>query len=596
MNKHAMRMLGAATAVLGLVATVAPAHADVKCRGTVAKESSKLTVTIAKILQKCEAAVQAGKASGPCPDSGSAAKISGAKDKLKAAINKACAGSTGEFAFGRCPNETGSDGAPCSGILIASKNDEADCLSCLADHNASELVHRVLYGSLIPSTDKNVGKCQSTIGKSTVAFYAAASKILSKCQASLLKGKVPSCPDSKTSAALQGAEDKKVAAIAKVCCGPDGICGNNPGNNATCDASSPHTICTGGTNDGRACDVDSACPGGACTGGSAGDVCEADRDCGRCRGGTTPDAECSANGQCQSSPGNCNFSQPKLCVGGTNASAPCSNNSECPGGSCASRCVGGSNANGICTSDADCPAGACQTGTCTGGFNDGAICTANGQCPSIGGGTCVGATGHCSGSNDLSPVATIGIPVPCPGLTASSTPLVQTGTTGASLLACVDGQASGRVDCQDAVGATFGNDGVIPGKCVDTPTGCVPSGGTQSVTVHFSAPAQLGGISISLGYAGVSFPGTGDVSATSRIVNDQVGTNAYGDNEDSLVLSTVTSSLFGLLDPASPLYTVTFDNCGAPPTAANFGCVVRSASDDQGAELLDGVSCSVSVP
>jgi hypothetical protein len=119
------------------------------------------------------------------------------------------------------------------------------------------------------------------------------------------------------------------------------------------------------------------------------------------------------------------------------------------------------------------------------------------------------------------------------------------------------------------------------------------------MTVKFTSTngdGSLGGISFSLGYAGVSFPGTGDVSATSRIVNDQVGTNAYSDNEDTLTLSTVTTSLVGNLTSGDPLYTITFDNCGAPATLANFGCVVRSASDPNGVELLDGVSCTVTVP
>lgn len=591
MNMQTMRMLGAATAALGLMATVTPAHADVKCRSTVIKESAKLTQAIAKNLQKCEQAVHDGKASGPCLDT---SKITDAKAKLVTAVVKACATSTGEFAFGRCPNETGSDGTPCSSILINSKTDVGLCLACLADHNASELVHHVLYGSLVAPANKTVGKCQSTIGKSTVGFYASASKILSKCQASLLNGKVTGCPDSKTTDALAKAEAKKQAAIAKACCGPDGVCGG-----ATCSASAPHTICMGGTNDGRACDVDSACPGGGtCIGGSAGAACDADRDCGRCRGGGSPDKECSASGQCEPSPGNCNTSQPTLCVGGTNHGAACTVASQCPGGSCAKQCVSGSNAGMVCTVDGDCPGSVCQTGTCTGGYNDGGACTANADCPSVLSGTCVGTTGLCGGSDDLKPTTDIGLPVPCPGLTTNATPIVQTGVTGTTLLTCVDGQANGRAACQDAAGATFGNDGVIPGGCTDAPTGCVPSGGTQSVTVHIAntaTPSDLGGISISLGYTGVTFPGVGDVSASPRIVNTQVGTNAYADNEDSLTLSTATTSLVGNLTPGA-LYTVTFDNCGAAPTASNFGCVVRSASDPNGVELLNGVTCSVTVP
>jgi hypothetical protein len=45
------------------------------------------------------------------------------------------------------------------------------------------------------------------------------------------------------------------------------------------------------------------------------------------------------------------------------------------------------------------------------------------------------------------------------------------------------------------------------------------------------------------------------------------------------------------------VFTVTFNDCGAVPTpAANFGCVVRSASDSLGNDIQDGVSCTVTVP
>jgi len=592
MNKHSMRMLGAATAVLGLVATVTPAHADVKCRATITKASASLTQAIAKILQSCEAGVQSGKITGPCPDSGSAGKITAAEGKLDAALAKACTNSTGEFGYGRCPNETGSDGSPCSSILINNVTDEGTCLKCLANHNATELVHSVLYGHLIPpGGNKDVAKCQSTVGKGTVAYYNAASKLLAKCQASLLKGKVLACPDAKTAASVAAAKAKNDAGIAKACCGPNGVCGGD----AKCDVTAPHTICNGGTNDMQPCDVDSACPGGACAGGSAGDGCQADRDCGRCRGSTTPDEDCTASGQCQSSPANCDTSEPRQCVGGTNAGVPCTVGSQCPGGSCSSRCVGGTNADAVCTTDSECPGSVCQTGTCTGGTKDGNPCTSNANCPAIGGGTCVGTTGLCVGSDDLSPVATIGAPVPCPGITTNGTPIVQTGVTGDTLEACVDGQAAGRANCQDAAGAPFGHGGIIPTACVDLVPGCAIGGGTQQVTVNLVSANPLGGVTISLGYSGVSFPGSGDVSASSRIVNDQVGTNAYNDAEDALTLSTASGTLFGNLN-AGALYEVTFDKCGGAVTPANFGCIVRSASDPSGVAVLDGVSCTVAVP
>ncbi len=649
MNKRGTLMaLGAALAAATVVATTTVAHADIKCRQTVAKESQKLTAALAKILQKCEQAVHDGKLMGPCPDANAATKIGTAKSKFKAKLLAKCATSTGEFTFGRCPNETGADTDDCGDILVQSKDNEADCLSCLADHNATELVHRVLYGSLkAPATNKTLVTCQKTIGKSTLGFYAAASKALAKCQGSLLKAKVAACPDVTTTAALDKAESKKVAKITKACCGPDGVCGG-----ATCSATlAPAVMCNGGTNDGGVCSADSACPGGGscattpffciggvnndnacstdsecpggrCGGGAGGAACEANRDCGRCRGGTQPGKPCSASGQCQSSPANCDTSAPKRCIGGSNASHVCLTGSDCNSTVCSATCLAGTNGGVACTVDSECPGSFCSTGTCTGGSLDGAPCHANGDCPAIGAGTCVG-TGTvcqgganagavcsddsqcpsstcgniCGGVDDLSPSNTIGLPVPCPGLTTGGSAIVQTGVTGLSLLDCVDTQAGDRAQCQDATGASFGHDGLIPSFCVDTPTTCSVGGGTQHVSVNINTGAFAGltGISISLGYKGVAFPGIGNVTASPRIVSDQFGTNAYSDDDAELILSSITTSDIGL-ETTGTLYEVTFDNCGTAPTAANFGCVVRSAADDNALDVQDGVSCSVTVP
>jgi hypothetical protein len=647
-KRRTWKALGVALGAALMIASATSARADVKCRQTVTKESSKLTQAIAKTLQKCEQSVHDGKTAGPCPDPASATSIAGAKSKLKAAIEKKCSDSSvGEFAFGRCPNETGADANNCTSILINSKDDVADCLSCLADHNGTELVHRVLYGSLLTPGNSDVAKCQKTVGQATTKFYLAASKALAKCQDGLLKKKIASCPDAATTAAVASAESKKVASITKTCCGPDGVCGG-----ATCSTGSPPVVCEGGTNDRHPCSVDSQCPGGSCSnngvycaggvnnhaacaadsecpggrcwGGASGADCEANRDCGRCRGGTQPGVPCSADGQCQSSPGNCDTSSPKACIGGTSDGHLCTASSECPAGVCSAGCVGGTNDNAACAADSECPGGACGTGHCTGGSNDGDACTANGQCPSIGAGTCVGkgliclggtnvgaacsvdsqcpsgsCGGLCGGIDDFSPSTTIGLPVPCPGL-GSGTAIVVTGVSGLSLLECVDTQADERSHCQDAAGATFGHNGTIPSFCVDTISGCSPSGGTQQVTVNIAVdgttlPDGLGGIAISLGYNGVTFPGVGDVSASPRITNLQFGTNAYSDNEDSLTLVSITNALVGL-EQTGAMYTVVFDKCGATPTPSNFGCVVRSASDKDGNEVLDGVTCSVTVP
>ncbi len=573
-----MKALGAVFAAASLMMGTS-AHADGKCRAAVSKASAALTQAIAKNLQKCEQAVHDGKLTGPCSsEPGTQAKITKAKDKLRDAIAKACATSTGEFAFGRCPNETGTTGSNCGNLLINTKADEAECLVCLADHNAKELVSRVLYSSLVAPGTKDIGKCQAAIGKNTVAFYTTESKSLSKCQASLIKGKIDACPDSKTTAAIDKAEQKKKDAIAKACCGDDGVCGG-----AVCSASAPNVACQGGANDQKACTADSDCPGGAChgagnesrcVGGSngglpclvAGDcpggtchsgqaACEAASDCGRCQGSTSPGKPCRANGQCDQDPGNCNTSLHK-CVGGSNPGTACT----LPGG-------------------AECLGGTCSAGVCTGGTNNGNVCTVNGDCPSVPAGTCVGLTGLCGGSDDFNPVTDVGwISPTCPGITTGGAAIALTGVTGNTIITCADAHADKRAQCQDAAGATFNYDGDVPPFCVDTPTDCTPTGPTHTATVQIhTGGADLAGVSINLGYKTVNFPGTGE-----------------NDNDDSMTLS--VTDLGTPITDGENLFVVTFGDCGAAPTAANFGCVVRSASDSSGTDIQDGISCTVTVP
>ncbi len=567
MMNRGKKVFGVAFATAGLMALAASAHADVKCRSTVSKESAKLTQAIAKTLQKCEQTVHDGKLAGPCStDTKTQDKIQKGKDKLKAAINKACATSTGEFSFGRCPNVTDTFGFNCGDILIQSKDGEADCLSCLADANANELVHRVMYASFLAPATKNIGKCQAAIGKSTVAFYTAESKSLAKCQAALLKGKLSSCPDQKTTDAIQKAEDKKVAAITKACCGPDGVCGG-----ATCSAGSAlQVVCQGGANDGVACANDSECPGGTCVsaatenaGGPA--TCEAQSDCGRCQGSTSPGKPCRSSGQCDSDPGNCDPTQHK--------------------------CVSGANAGAVCTVDSECPGSTCSVGVCAGGSNFGNVCAVLADCPSIPGGTCVGTSGLCGGSDDFNPTTDLGWIAPtCPGITAGGAPIALTGVTGNTVLKCVDQHADKRSQCQDAAGATFNYDSSLPPFCLDTPVDCAPTGPTHQAVITLNTPSDLAGVSINLGYKGVNFPGTGEVSGSPLITSGHPF--VANDNDDSMTLS--ITDLGGI--SAGTIFTITFSDCGAAPTATgNFGCVVRSASDALGTDIIDGVSCSVSV-
>jgi hypothetical protein len=220
-----IRMFGALAASVLLMASTA--DATVKCRAALVKESGKITQAIAKSLQKCEEGVRAGKITGPCPDAGTASKIAGAKAKTGAAVAKACAGATGEFNFGSCPNAQGPNGtATCGSILVTSKTAEGDCLACLGEEHAQESA-KASYGAFVNAgADKTLGKCQAAIGKSAAGFFVARSKILAKCQGAIIGGKLTgTCAgDQATVDAIAKAQTKMQDAICKACGGPDKLC------------------------------------------------------------------------------------------------------------------------------------------------------------------------------------------------------------------------------------------------------------------------------------------------------------------------------------------------------------------------------------
>jgi hypothetical protein len=71
-------------------------------------------------------------------------------------------------------------------------------------------------------------KCQRTIAKANSQFVQAQVKALTKCEESIVKGKISGpCPDSKATTSLQKATDKLTSSIDKSCGGDDKVCGGN---------------------------------------------------------------------------------------------------------------------------------------------------------------------------------------------------------------------------------------------------------------------------------------------------------------------------------------------------------------------------------
>ena len=232
----------------GVLAVQGVAYAGTKCTDAITKEASKFLQAKAKILQQCEAAILLGKADFSSPpgqrcndvDGKTSDKIADVQGKFAAAVRKACCGKDGTcgtvddqigaFGLGVCPSSDGPT-APTAGcgLLVSDPGDVASCLVCLLEEQADETID-VAYGAFdIGPKGSALNKCQTAIGKATMTLLLAKSKILAKCEAGVLKGKVtPPCPDAKSSTAIDATASKQAAAICKACGGSDKDCGGAP--------------------------------------------------------------------------------------------------------------------------------------------------------------------------------------------------------------------------------------------------------------------------------------------------------------------------------------------------------------------------------
>jgi hypothetical protein len=236
-----MRFASRVAVVLSFAASlalVASAHADpLKCQRSILKDSGKFAQARIKALQKCEDGRLKGKVLTTCAlDQKTQASLQKAEDKMRAAIgkncggaDKACGGGDDETLAsiswpGVCPDF---EGMGCTNT-ISDCGGIADCLECI-NAKAIDQAVSLYYGSLVPNQSGDILKCQQAIGKATAAFFASKTKALDKCWDARYNQKhgnaCPAPGDGKAVAAIQKAEDKKVASICKACGGDDKICG-----------------------------------------------------------------------------------------------------------------------------------------------------------------------------------------------------------------------------------------------------------------------------------------------------------------------------------------------------------------------------------
>jgi cysteine-rich repeat protein len=165
--------------------------------------------------------------------------------------------------------------------------------------------------------------------------------------------------------------------------------------------------------------------------------------------------------------------------------------------------------------------------------------------------------------------------------------------------ACGDGVVHAGVElCGDAPADACSNPN--PDTCAQNLQPCGDSGGRQKVKVRFAKPAakNVTGLQIALDYpeTKVGVPGfSNDASVEARVTD--VPAPFFGVNDRDYEIEVSANSIDPI--PAGDFFTVELDTCiGAPSAAtlAEFGCVVRQASDDQDQLITGQVTCSVVAP
>jgi cysteine-rich repeat protein len=264
----------------------------------------------------------------------------------------------------------------------------------------------LLFGTSAAFAD--TAKCVAAISKATAQYEGAVQKAEGKCEDGKAKGKVVSCPDAPTTAAIGKAATKFTGTIDKACTGETV---------ASAGFSGLVLRCNGSDRNGQFCTRDQNCEGHCDSGGQPGEPCT----------GNVPDP---SHGGVNSCAGACSLNgveilgpPPELavtsCKGngaeqcqlthacsntGTPFTQQCTTDADCPmaaAGSCKGHCVG--NTMALCTTDADCGGGALS---CTGW----GACTAfPGHCGNIG--TCSPADRCPAAIDDSAPFANCDAPL-----------------------------------------------------------------------------------------------------------------------------------------------------------------------------------------
>jgi len=430
-------------------------------------------------------------------------------------------------------------------------------------------------------------KCKQTISKESTKFLQAKTKILQKCQESVIKDKVADpgignrttfcLANLKTAEAITKAQDKLAAKIAGACCGKSKDCANPADNCSLADAGVTEPVCSS-SEGGNA-------PASACKAvlGDPGDLAE----CIVCVAEEHADelvtllyderTDADPKVKAEKDLVKCQTTLAKETLKFTAAKAKALEK-------CWAERLKGKHTN-TCPAPGDGKA-----------FE--AIAKAESKkiakiCKACGGAgkACADDIGPIPGDGlgDDFDAAAIGFVANCPGIIAGSQPGGAVGSL-ADLIQCVDDQAGKRVDCVSALSNPFQD---VFAVCKPEP--CQGAGGTAIVEVDYAAggttPATVQSVLV-YPEDKLNLPGVGEEpSVTARITVQQGGTFPQtNDLNDALIQNVVGLVPFTGTD----LYQVEFDNCGAVVNSGELSCIVLDASDELGNALTD-VTCSATV-
>ncbi len=267
MDSRRFLEIPAATVLVLSLALAGTVQADpLRCKATIVKASAAFVQAKAKVVQKCHEAILKGKlpadtnclahphvvatiASVLTKISNTIAKGCGGKDKTCGTADDDPLDAIG-WNIGHCP---GFEDRGCTNT-IADCRDIATCVTCIGEESVDQTIG-LYYDTLTPTTQKELNKCQLTIGRASTKFLLAKSAALTNCWDAAFKGTASVCPkpgDGKAADAIAKANSKRIIAICRACGGTDKACG-------TADDQTRAAI-----------GFPSQCPGtGSCTGSSA---------------------------------------------------------------------------------------------------------------------------------------------------------------------------------------------------------------------------------------------------------------------------------------------------------------------------------------